>query len=266
MHEHENFVDIHCHILPSVDDGPTSWDESLAMARIAVADGTRTMVATPHQLGGYECNRGDMIRSRVQQMQARLDQRGIPLEVLPGADVRIMPEMLAGLRSGNVLTIGDTGVYVLLELPHDVYFPVEPVLESLAREGMHGILSHPERNRGLLQDPQLAAHLVQRGCAMQVTAGSLVGAFGPTCQEMSEWIFEHGLAHLVASDGHGSRVRRPMMARAFERISRLVDKTTAVQTCCTNPLQIARGEPMDLQMAKPACRGFASWFGWKRAG
>ena len=101
---------------------------------------------------------------------------------------------------------------------------------------------------------------------MQVTAGSLVGAFGPACQEMSEWLFRCGLVHLVASDGHGCRVRRPIMARAFDRIRRLVDDGTAIRTCCTNPWAVIRGEPIDIEPGRPAHRRFAGWFTWRRAG
>lgn len=266
MVDSRSFVDVHCHLLPGVDDGAESWDESLAMARIAVAEGIRTVVATPHQLGVYDHNRGSMIRTRVSQFQKLLERHAVPLSVLPGADVRIMPEMLPGLRSGEILTLGDTGVYVLLELPHDVYFPLEPVLDGLQRMGIRGILSHPERNHEILRNPELVPPLVQRGCPMQVTAGSLAGTFGPACQKMSKWLFEQGLAHLVATDAHGSRNRRPLMKRAFDRVTEWVDEGTAVQTCCTNPLAVARGHRLELNMTKPRRGGFAKWLGRRRAG
>ena len=126
-----------------------------AALAMAVDSGTQTLIATPHQLGNFSQNRGDIIRQRTTQLQAFLDEHGIDLQVLPGADVRIEDNMMAGLRSGDVLTLADRGRHVLLELPHEMYFPLEPVLRELQSAGMHGILSHPERNLGLLAQPQL---------------------------------------------------------------------------------------------------------------
>lgn len=105
----EPFVDIHCHILPGVDDGPNAWEQSLEMARLALADGTATVIATPHQLGGYPQNHGEMIRQRTRELQQALDREGIALTVLPGADVRIEPELVAKIRAGAVLTLADGG-------------------------------------------------------------------------------------------------------------------------------------------------------------
>jgi len=265
MNECEYFVDIHCHLLPGIDDGATSWAESLAMARIAVSDGIRTTVATPHQLGAFEHNRGATIRAQVAQLQTLLEQHDIRLKVLPGADVRIAPELRAGLKSGDVLTLGDTGVYVLLELPHEMYVPLEPVLDELEKNGMRGVLSHPERNRGLLRKPELVAPLVERGCAMQVTAGSLAGTFGPKCQEMSEWLFEQGLVHIIATDAHGPRARRPLMGRAYDHVAEIVNEDMAAQVCCANPLAVIEGRPIDLEIQRPRRRGLSKWLDWKRA-
>ena len=94
------FVDIHCHLLPGIDDGATSWDVSLEMARMAVAGGIGTVIVTPHQLGMFNENRGQMVRERTTELQRRIQQADIPLRVMPGADVRIEPELIDGLRSG----------------------------------------------------------------------------------------------------------------------------------------------------------------------
>src|SRR5262245_56999662 len=99
------FVDIYCHLLPAIDDGAKSWDESFAMANMAVDDGISTIITTPHQLGTYVHNSGEMIRQRTAHLQTELDQRDIPLTVLPGADVRIEEGMLEGLRRGEVLSL-----------------------------------------------------------------------------------------------------------------------------------------------------------------
>ena len=186
MTTENRFIDIHCHLVPGIDDGAKNWNETLAMAQLAVADGTETIIATPHQLGNFSRNHGNDIRDLTQQVQLFLQEQDVPLTVLPGGDVRIEDDMVRKIAEGQVLTLGDRGVHVLLELPHELYFPLEPVLRELAAAGMQGILSHPERNLGLLTKPQLLPSLVDRGCLMQVTSGSLAGSFGPASQRLAE--------------------------------------------------------------------------------
>ena len=156
------FVDIHCHLLPELDDGAGDWDESLAMARLAVSEGIRTVIATPHQLGSYGRNRGDAIRAQVARLRQLLDDHGVPLEVLPGADVRIEPDLVGKIRSGDVVTLADHRRYVLLELPHEVYLPLDRLLGELKVAGLVGILSHPERNQGILGQPRVLEGLLDR--------------------------------------------------------------------------------------------------------
>jgi protein-tyrosine phosphatase len=237
-----SFVDIHCHLLPGIDDGAKDWDESLAMARLAVDDGTMAVVATPHQLGNFGHNQGDDIRHRVTELQQRLDRAGIPLKVLPGADVRIEPDMVGRLMRGDVLTLGDHRRHVLLELPHELYLPLEPVLEELSRRKIVGVLSHPERNQGILRQPEVLAPLVEAGCLLQITAGSLCGTFGAECQQFCERLLAGGMVHFVATDAHGPRARRPLMRRAFERVVELADEPTAIDLCSHNPGYVAAGQ------------------------
>jgi protein-tyrosine phosphatase len=145
---------------------------------------------------------------------------------------------------------------VLLELPHELYFPLDDVLESLRRAGFVGILSHPERNQGLLKQPRLIPPLVDRGCLMQVTCGSLLGTFGPASQQMSEWLLEQGLVHFLATDAHGHNARRPLMKHAFERAKQILGEELAVDLCCRNPAAVAAGEDVASQRYQVKSRGF----------
>lgn len=258
-------VDIHCHLLPRIDDGAKSWDESLAMAEIAVSEGIVTSIVTPHQMGTFSHNRGDKIRSLTAELQQLLDNRGVALRVLPGADVRVEPGLVPALQSGEVLTLADKRRHVLLELPHELYMPLEDVLARLERAGMVGILSHPERNQGLISRPELVETLVQRGCLMQVTAGSLLGTFGPQSQTMAEWMIQRGLAQFLATDAHGPKSRRPHMQRAYERVAQLSDLEQADQICSRNPAAVVVGESVAIQLRQTQRRRLASWFRWKRA-
>jgi protein-tyrosine phosphatase len=258
------FVDIHCHLLPEIDDGAKSLEDSLAMAEIAVSDGIETVVVTPHQLGSYSHNHGDQIRRRTAQLQAHLHAHAIPLTVLPGADVRIEDGMLAKLKRGEVLTLGDHGRHVLLELPHEMYFPLEPVLDALRRAGIHGILSHPERNQGLLKNPTLVESLVDYGCLMQVTSGSLMGTFGRASQEMGDWMLREELVHFLATDAHSPQARRPLIRRAFEHAARLVGEETAEAICRHNPSAVADGRDVEIAPRKPKRRILSGWFNFNR--
>jgi protein-tyrosine phosphatase len=212
-------------------------------------------------LGNFGHNCGDDIRRRVFELQASLDKARLPLRVLPGADVRIESEMVPRIKTGNVLTLGDRGCHVLLELPHELYLPLEPVLSELASAKMVGVLSHPERNEGILRNPIVLSPLVEAGCLMQITAGSLVGTMGPACREMSEWLLAEGLVHFVATDAHSPRSRRPLLRRAFDRVAELTDAQTALDLCHTNPQCVAEGRtvrPGRRHAVRPKRRWFAS--------
>ena len=259
-----SFSDIHCHLLPGIDDGARDLTASLAMAQMAVADGTQTIIVTPHQLGNFAHNRGDDIRARTAALQSELDAAGIPLTILPGGDVRIEEGMVAGLLAGDVMTLGDHGRHVLLELPHETYLPLEGLLAELKRHGIVGILSHPERNRGLLHAPELLPELVDGGCLMQVTAGSLVGTFGPDSQQLGEWMVRQGLVHFIASDGHGPRNRRPLIRRAFERVAEWGGPAMAQATCCDFPARVAAGTDVPGGRLAPAPTESAHSGGWRR--
>jgi protein-tyrosine phosphatase len=249
MNPPKPFTDIHCHLLPGLDDGASTLDEALAMAEMAVSDGIGTIVATPHQLGNHAQNSGETIRAAVDRFQQTLRQRRIPLRVLPGADVRIEPDLVRKIRIGEVLTLADRRRHILLELPHDVYVPLDRLLADLSAVGIVGILSHPERNRGIINQPGVLRPLVQRGCLLQVTAGSLTGVFGQQVQRFSESLVEQGLVHFISTDAHGTKARPPKLGDAFQRVVELVGRKTAEDLFCRNPEAVARGEKVT-----PGCR------------
>ncbi len=261
-----HFIDIHCHILPGLDDGAKDWDESLAMAELALADGFRTIVATPHQLGTYAGNDGDVIRTETRHLQELLDARGIPLTVLPGADVRVEPGLIGKIRSGQVVTLADRRRYVLLELPHELYVPLDRLLGELKAAGMTGILSHPERNQGIQRQPELLKPLLEAGCLMQVTAGSVVGTFGPEIQEFSEWMISEGMVHLLATDAHGSKSRRPLLGRTFDWVEELAGYDAAHRMCCENPGHVINSREIEGGLQRPRASGLGAWLPWRRAG
>lgn len=233
------------------------------MARIAAREGIRATIATPHQLGKYEQNAGEDLRRRTQQLVEFLEREEISLRVLPGADVRIAPELVYTIQQGDVLTLAGQGKHVLLELPHELYFSLNPLLKELDRAGMTGILSHPERNRGLLSQRDLLLELVDAGCLMQITAGSITGTFGRPSQELAAWMLHHGLVHFVATDAHGAKTRRPLMRRAFDQIVASCGLPTAVELLCRNPARVVDGLPVLAGRQNPKRSG--RLFAWTTA-
>jgi protein-tyrosine phosphatase len=262
----DTFVDIHCHLLPGLDDGAVDLTESLAMARMAVEEGIRTIVCTPHQLGSF-ANRSHAIRQGVAALQTELQRAGIRLKLLPGADVRIEPDMVARLARDEILTLGENGS-VLLELPHELYFSLESLVEDLGRAGYRAVLSHPERNAGILANPAVLEPLVKAGCLLQITSGSLLGIFGRRPQQLSEDLVRRRAVHCIATDAHDTLRRAPRMRDAFARAIELSDVDFARALCSSNPAAIATGQPLKGARArKPAQRersGLSRWLSFGR--
>ncbi|MBN2218408.1 MAG: hypothetical protein JW719_13620 [Pirellulales bacterium] len=268
MSQGETFIDTHCHLLPGVDDGAASWDDALNMARLAVADGIATAVVTPHQLGTNRQLDGPTIRTKTAHLQEFLNQNQVPLRVLPGAEVRVEPDLIDRVREGDVLTLADRGRYVLLELPHEIYLPMEDMLDNLRRAGLTGILAHVERNQGVLAQPAVVVPLIEAGCLLQVTAGSITGSFGPDVQKLACRLVERGEAHFVATDAHGPKRRRPQMRAAFQKTIDLAGYRAARDLFHNHPEAVLRDQPIRARARQtpPKRSGLGRWLPWSKAG
>ena len=160
----------------------------------------------------------------------------------PGADVRIDPELPKLLKLGKVLTLADQGKHVLLELPHETYFPLDSLLKALRKQGLVGILSHPERNRGIIKNPDVMWDVIEAGGLLQITAASLTGAFGSSCQEIAELAVDEGLIHFIASDAHDTKHRPFGMRDAYDTICDMAGEKLADLVCCENPARVFEGD------------------------
>lgn len=207
-------IDLHSHILPGIDDGARSLDISLEMARIAVADGTTVMACTPHIYPGLYMNDSPTIHQERDKLQAALNEHGIPLQLVVGADAHLVPELLSGLQSGRVPTLHGSR-YFLLEPSHHVAPPqLEESVFHIMAAGYVPIVTHPERLVWIEQHYDKFVTLAQRGAWMQLTAGAIVGKFGKRARYWSERMLSEGLVHLVASDAHTVSMRSPTMSDA----------------------------------------------------
>lgn len=219
--------DLHCHMLPGIDDGAKSLDIALAMAQVAVADGISTVVCTPHIYPGMYMNTAAGIAAAMQAFQAELDQRQIPLRLGYGADVYLEPGLIAGIRAGRVPTLAGSR-YLLLEPPHHVAPPrFDGVVFELMLAGYVPVITHPERLTWARDHYATFARMARNGVWMQITSGSLVGRFGRPAQYLAERMLDDGLVHLLATDAHDLRGRPPLLAEGRERAARRVGAVEA---------------------------------------
>jgi protein-tyrosine phosphatase len=211
-------IDLHTHILPGIDDGARTLQDAVDLARLFVREGVTAVAATPHVRDDFPTSADLMLRA-VGALQSVLDQEDIPLIVLPGAEVAV--DWLARLHDSELrrLALGGSGRYILVETPYRGW-PVD-LLERILRlrvAGFTPVLAHPERNAAVQARPSLLAPLVSGGTLIQVTASSLDGRLGSASREAGHRLVTAGLAHIVASDAHGSRVRAPGMLAALKAI------------------------------------------------
>ncbi|MBM7539774.1 tyrosine-protein phosphatase [Amphibacillus cookii] len=215
-------IDIHCHILPGIDDGAKQLEDSLAMAKEAVCQGVHTIIATPHHKNGQYENNKLSILQHVKQLNAKINEADIPLTILPGQEIRIYGEMVEDFERGELLTLNETSQYAFVELPtNHVPRYTEKLLFDLQVNNITPIIVHPERNTELLEHPNHLYDFVRNGVLTQVTAASLVGKFGKKIKKFSHELIETNLTHFIASDAHNLKSRSFMMAEATEQFKDL---------------------------------------------
>ncbi|OHB60362.1 MAG: hypothetical protein A2167_00395 [Planctomycetes bacterium RBG_13_46_10] len=238
----ERFTDIHCHCLPGLDDGPSTMKEALALCRMLAAEGIATIVATPHQLGRFESfNEAATVREAVNNLNESLKNNAIPVEVVPGGEVRVDERICKLLESDRILTLADGGKYLLLELPYQVFIDIEPLLIELASMDIQSIISHAERILPTAAQSNLLLHWLDQSAHFQITASSLLGDFGPEAQRAAWDFLTSGRAALVATDSHDIDSRKPRMRTAFRHISDKLGKELAHLVCIENPLRVING-------------------------
>jgi len=236
-------IDLHCHILPGVDDGAKDLAVSLQMARAQVAQGVMAVACTSHILPGLYHNSGPALREATSGLQAVLDQEGIPLRLVTGADVHMAPNFLAGLKSGQLLSIADSR-YVLVEPPHHTAPPqIEDFFFNLVVAGYVPVLTHPERLSWVPSRYETVKKLVRGGAWMQITAGSFTGAFGRNALYWAERMLDEGCVHLIASDAHDVERRPPDLAAGYELVARRVGPDEAQRLVLTRPQGILSDHP-----------------------
>ena len=235
-------LDLHCHILPEVDDGAGSIGEALSMAAVAVKEGIDAVVATPHCLDARNVDafvRG--IERQRQQLQRVLDAQQMDLDIFLGAEVFMDPSFI---KAGGLerLTINATP-YILVELPMgEVPLYAEDFVYKLRLMGFIPIIAHPERNLAIMRDPNILYRLVDLGCLCQINTGSITGLFGKRVQRCARVLLTHGMGHVLGTDAHSDGTRGPYMKRAVEQLKNWLDEEQVRRIVGITPYHIIEGK------------------------
>ena len=243
-------IDLHCHILPGIDDGSPDAATSLAMARIAADDGIRTLACTPHIYPGLYENDANGIRARVAALQDVIDAAGIDLRLTYGADAHLTPELLDRVRNGTAPTLHG-GRYFLLEPSHHVAPPrFEEAVFEFTAAGYVPVITHPERLSWIESGYSVFESLFRSGAWMQVTAGSLTGRFGGNARYWAERMLDDGMVHLLATDAHGIKHRAPLLAEGMHAAAKWVGAEEARRLVVDRPQAVLDNLP-PAQVAPP---------------
>ena len=258
-------IDLHTHILPGVDDGVKTMDDAVAFARVALADGVSTVVATPHYREGFFLNARPEVLAGVEALNARLGAERIPVVVLPGAEVHISADLVSRVQARHAPTLADNGRTVLFELSM-MQYPVD--LENLVFQmrlaGLQVLFAHPERIRYFQDDIRRYEAVIRLGAFGQITTGSVTGLFGEDVVTFSEELARKRLVHVVASDGHNVRGRPPVLSSSLAQLGSWIGDEFARRMTDEFPKKFIEGRDPELPpAAEPEVRRrsfVARWF------
>ena len=230
-------IDLHCHILPGVDDGSADEEESCAMARLAVESGVTDIAATPH------CNAPDpfynyadsALHARFARLRQRLEREQIPLRIHEGMEVFTTPELPRLLDEGRLLTLGGTR-YLLIEFAFgESEWFFDEMLAAVRARGLTPVLAHPERYTCVQDEPRLLRRWAREGTVLQANKGSFFGMFGRRAAAAAHWALADGCLHLIASDAHSPYSRTPCLGEAYDAVCELYSADYADVLFCRNP-------------------------------
>ncbi len=261
---------MHSHILPGIDDGAKNLDISLEMARMAVADGTTHIACTPHFLPGSYENTIAGVATAISALQETFVINNIALNLVPGGDVHITPDLPFKLADNTLPKLG-TSRYFLFEPEHHILTPgIVSLCKATIQAGFVPILTHPERLTWIETHYDVICELGQLGLVIQLTAGSITGSFGERAKYWSDRMLDEGRVDIIASDAHNTRSRPPGLSRARDEIARRLGENKANQMVRENPRQILDNKPIAAKNTKRSTssqsrrkRGFLARIGFQ---
>ncbi len=246
-------IDLHNHLLPGIDDGAKTIEETLEFLRLARRDGISAVTATPHMKPGvYDNTRATIFESIAMVKEAARGEEAEQVELLPGAEVYFTADVVQRAKAGELMTVADRGKYLLLELPYQqLPMRVDETIFQLRLLGITPIMAHPERVAYYLEDFERVGASVRLGALTQVTGNSITGRFGSKARDFAVRMLERNLIHILASDSHDVRYRPPILSDARAAVAKLAGAATAVRLVEDNPRAILAGEEIASDPALP---------------
>lgn len=240
--------DLHCHVLYSIDDGAKDLEDSLNICTLSSASGVKGICATPHYIDGDSEVGIPMINEYLDVLNDDVKKKGLDLIVYPGMEVFITSNLLELYEKGRILCINNTK-YMLIELPLFNSLPnyLYDVLFNLEVKGIKPIIAHPERCKAIIDSPNTVYRLIERGCLMQINAGSITGPANNKVKHTADILLDHNLVHAVASDTHSSKGRIHSLSDAYEIVSKKHGKSYADELFIANPEKIINGQDLDIK-------------------
>lgn len=238
-------IDMHSHILPWLDDGAKNMAETLGMARQLHAAGFKTLIATPHVLEGRDFLSSAEILFTIEKVRRSIAEAEIQVEILPGAENFIFPDMAKWVREQKLLTLGDNGKYLLLELPmFEIPDFTDQVFLELQDLGITPVLAHPERYRDLFRDPERILDWVKKGIILQLDFRSISGYYGPKAKWLAEIMLKSDLIHVLGSDAHRVSDNESTYLEGLQSIKAIVGEMRYHELTRLNPQAIIEGNPL----------------------
>ena len=234
-------IDIHCHILAEVDDGAKSLEMSEEMCRMALADGTEHLVATPHANQRFHYDR-EYLEHALERLRQRVGKRP---RLSLGCDFRLSAENVKDALAFPDRYVIEGGRYLLAEPNHtDVPANVDDSLRELLTAGITPVITHPERNPIIRETPQRMLRWVELGCVIQVTGSVLTGQWGEAAWNTAQWLLKRNAVHVLASDGHDLKRRPPVLSAARQRVAEICGEDVAQALVDGNPRAIVSDQPL----------------------
>lgn len=218
----DELIDVHCHILPGMDDGPSTVVESIMIAKKAARLGINKIVATPHHRNGSNINEPSDIVNAVNTLNEQLREAKVPVKILPGQETRIYQDIGKDLKSGKILSLNQNTKYVCIELPPtQISYLIENIIYDIQMAGYIPVISNPEMNEYILENPNLLYIMVKNGALVQVSAGSIAGVNGTKIQKVTDKLLAADLVHFVGSNAFNSSDKGFYFKEAMEHMKKL---------------------------------------------
>lgn len=250
-------VDTHVHLLAGLDDGPRDLSESLAMAKMLVAEGVRMATALAHQNDFYPDNNAGHLREHATVFANALKENDIPLTVYPTGEVMVTPDLVERYDAGKLLTYADKGKFLLVEMPHGLFVDLVPIAAGLRARGVRLVMAHAERYPELMHGGPLIEHWISAGCLIQITANEIAEPTMADARILRDWI-RRGIVHMLGTDGHRLDMRPPRMKAGVKALHDLAGPAIADRICNLLPNAMFQGRPVN---PPPPLQMKRSWFG-----